>query len=52
MTTAQQTYSQSLYSQADELEAKADMLHMSLLAPSMKEDALRAEAKRLREMAA
>ena len=36
---------------ADELEAKADALYMSLLAPSMREDALRDEAKRLREMA-
>jgi hypothetical protein len=54
MTTAQSstTYTQSLYAQADELDAKADALYMSLLAPSMKEDALRDEAKRLREMAA
>jgi hypothetical protein len=35
---------------ADELERKADALYMSLLAPSMKEQALRDEAKRLREM--
>jgi hypothetical protein len=42
----------ALTAKADELEAKADLLYMSLLAPSMKEDALRAEAKRLREMAA
>jgi hypothetical protein len=52
MTTAQNTYAQDLYSQADELDRKADTLYLSLLAPSMKEDALRAEAKRLREMAA
>lgn len=52
MTTTQQTYSQDLYSQADDLERKADALYLSLLAPSMKEEALRAEAKRLREMAA
>lgn len=36
---------------ADELERKADTLYLSLLAPSMKEDALRAEAKSLREEA-
>lgn len=51
MTAAEQTYTQSLHQQADELDARADTLYMSLLAPSMKEDALRAEAKRLREMA-
>lgn len=33
---------------AQELEAKADALYMSLLAPSMREDAMRDEAKRLR----
>ena len=53
MTTAQSTttYTQSLYAQADELDAKADALYMSLLAPSMKEQSLRAEAKRLRDLA-
>jgi hypothetical protein len=58
MTTAQQPiastadYSRDLYSQADALDAKADALYMSLLAPSMKEQGYRDEAKRLREMAA
>lgn len=51
-TQSTATYTQSLHTQADELDAKADTLYLSLLAPSMKEDSLRAEAKRLREMAA
>jgi hypothetical protein len=47
MTTAEQHITK-----AAELERKADLLYASLLAPSMREDVLRAEAKRLREMAA
>jgi hypothetical protein len=40
-----------ILSQAADLDAKADTLYLSLLAPSMREDALRAEAARLREQA-
>jgi hypothetical protein len=47
MTTAQQNRIK-----ARELDAKADTLHIALLAPSMREDSLRAESKRLRDEAA
>jgi hypothetical protein len=51
MTTTEQTHTQDIYKLADELEAKADMIDSALLAPSLKSDSLRAEAKHLREMA-
>lgn len=52
MTTTQNLTSAADYNaKADELDAKADLLYLSLLAPSMKEQALRTEAQRLREMA-
>lgn len=46
MTTAQ------MIQQAAKFEAQADTLHMSLLAPSMKEDSLRSAAEQIRTEAA
>lgn len=40
-----------MLNKADELDGKADTLRMALLAPSMKEDALRAKADELRRAA-
>lgn len=42
------TTAQKLLAEATELEARADLLHAALLAPSMKEDALRDKAAELR----
>jgi hypothetical protein len=50
-TQATNQYVADLHARADELEAQADLLRSALLAPSMKEDALRDEAAHLRSMA-
>jgi len=43
--------SQQMIEKAEQLERDADLLYLSLLAPSMTEKAIRQEAKELREAA-